>query len=114
MKSGTGDNINSPRNVTKANYKMNKQMWTVAKTLETLVENPLETLNDDKHGQKRKLEEDEDDSNKRLKTEDGDGSHYNVVSTYNMDRFDRRWLMLNGSQMICESIPMPIDEGNSK
>lgn len=37
-----------------------------------------------------------------------------VVSTYQKDKFDRRWLMLNSAQMHLENIPVPSCNQNSR
>ncbi|XP_060606665.1 uncharacterized protein LOC132758972 [Ruditapes philippinarum] len=90
------------------------QAWDLAKAVNSLAENPLEFFDSETPGQKRKRSNDETDvDNKRLKTEDC-GIVYKSESTYEMDNYDRRWLMLNAAQMICEGIPTPVNTGNNR
>ena len=39
--------------------------------------------------------------------------HLESVSTFEQDKFDRRWIMLNSSQMLFEHIPTPSDMNSS-
>ncbi|XP_053384351.1 uncharacterized protein LOC123561923 [Mercenaria mercenaria] len=68
---------------------------------------------DDNDSKIVKPDDDDDNDSKRVKPDD-DGMYDDVVSTYEMDNYDRRWLMLNTAQMICEGIPTPIKTGNKR
>ncbi|KAL4239595.1 exonuclease [Mactra antiquata] len=88
------------------------QRWTVVKELNTIMNDPL---NSPSTGVKRKLNDSpNEDSNFKKRRQggtvksEGEGT-YETVSTYKLDKYDRQWLMLNGAQMLYESIPTPVD-----
>lgn len=94
---------------------LNRKLWSTVHAVKSLVENPLEPVSSDIHGQKRQRDDADDTDGarkKRLKADKDDYLDDDVISTYEMDKFDRRWLMLNTAQMICERIPTPINNEN--
>lgn len=97
----TSGHMKAKEVVSKMSSNLNHKKWSVLKTLKICTENPL----------KRKIEDDLDDADakrSRLQLLD-EFNCSNVVSTYDKDKFDRRWLMLNSAQMICEGIPSPVN-----
>lgn len=92
-----------------------KQKWQYTQT-RSLHVNPLQNLDlsgveKDMNsgllaGESGKVNDTDDTENKTDSTE--------IVSTYMQDKFDRRWLMLNSSQMHLENIPIPSGIQNSR
>lgn len=106
-------NVKVKSETTKPKPQLDRQIWAAAKTLRTLVESPLRPLDHISEGLKRKREEEDVTANKKMKVVEK-VDYGSIVSTYESDRYDRRWLMLNSAQMISEGIPTPVHANSSR
>ncbi|KAH3864150.1 RNA exonuclease 5-like [Dreissena polymorpha] len=82
------------------------QLWQSYKNLKALMSNPLQSLELDSSAKP--------DSEIVAEAQNGlqNIGEDSPVSTFEQDKFDRRWLMLNSAQMAVEHIPMPGGESN--